>query len=161
MLNLIPDSAKIFIFQANQFLTTKDKLKIEQEMTSFLPSWATHGEKLIADFEVIDNLFLIVGIDESIVATSGCSKDSLTHKVKEIGNILNVDFFDRMTLAYVNADNKIELTDFFTFKQLLQQGGIRLSTIVFNNLITTKADLKNNWKVMVKNSWHKTLMPAF
>lgn len=158
MLNLIPDSSKIFIFQANSFISNDDVLRIEQEMTTFIPTWATHGEKLTADFEIVDNLFLIVGIDESFVATSGCSKDSLTNKVKEIDKKLNTNFFDRLTLSFINADNKIELIDFFNFKLMLTKGAIKLSTIVFNNLIETKSDLKDNWKVMVKNSWHKTLM---
>jgi len=159
MLNLLPTDSKIFIFQADQLLSDADVLYIEQQLTSFLPTWATHGEKLTADFEVVDKLFIIVGNNEQLVSTSGCSKDSLTHKIKDIGDSLKIDFFNRLMLAYLNSDSEIELANIMDFKTLMQQDIIRQNTIVFNNLIETKADLENNWKIELKNSWHKTLAP--
>ena len=101
MLNLLPTDSKIFIFQADQLLSDADVLYIEQQLTSFLPTWATHGEKLTADFEVIDNLFIIIGNNENLVTTSGCSKDSLTHQIKAIGDHLKVDFFKNCLVTFV------------------------------------------------------------
>ena len=31
---------------------------------------------------------------------------------------------------------------------------VKADTVVFNNLVTTKADLEENWKTVAGNSWH-------
>jgi len=158
MLNFLPPTAKVFIFQADKFLTDSDKAIIEKEMNQFLPQWATHGSKLIAAFEIVNDLFIVVGADESKVETSGCSKDSLNHIIQKIGNTINIDFFNRLNTAYQTVNNDIKLIDLAEFKAKMKTDEIKLHTKVFNNLIETKADLESNWLVEVKNSWHKNLI---
>jgi len=159
MLNTLPNTAKVFIFQADRLLTDSDLEVINTKMKSFLPTWATHGEELTAEYSVQDNLFLIIGNDEAKVATSGCSKDSLTHAIQFIGEKLNIDFFNRLNIAYKTSSGNFELTSMIEFKSLMQKDEVTQNTIVVNNLIETKADLVSNWQIEVKNSWHKTLAP--
>ncbi len=159
MLNTLPNNSKVFIFQADRILTDSDNEVIVTKMNSFLPTWATHGEELTAEFTIQDNLFLIVGNNEDKVATSGCSKDSLTHAIQFIGEKLNIDFFNRLNIAYKMKSGNFGLTNMLNFKMMMQKDEITQNTIVVNNLIETKNDLLNNWQVEVKNSWHKTLVP--
>jgi len=159
MLSTLPLSSKIFIFQADRFLSTSDLEVIASKMKTFLPTWATHGEDLTAEYTVQNNLFLIIGNDESKVATSGCSKDSLTHAVQNIGEQLNIDFFNRLNIAYQSSDGEFKLSNMMSFKAMMQKDEVTQNTIVVNNLIETKADLIDNWQIEVKNSWHKTLAP--
>jgi hypothetical protein len=159
MLNTLPNNAKVFIFQADRKLTSSDVEVINMVMNSFIPKWATHGEELTAEYTILNKLFLVVGNDEERVATSGCSKDSLTHAVQSIGKQLNIDFFNRLNIAYKTGSDNFELVNMLNFKKMMQKDEISQNTIVVNNLIESKHDLLNNWQVEVKNSWHKTLAP--
>lgn len=159
MLNTLPNNAKVFIFQADRKLTNSDFELIKSEMNSFLPQWATHGEELTAEYTIENDYFLIVGNDESKVATSGCSKDSLTHVVQSIGEKLNIDFFNRLNTVYESNSGDLKIANMLNFKKMMQKDEIKQNTLVFNNLITFKSDLLENWKVEVKKSWHKTLVP--
>ncbi|MBK6525525.1 MAG: hypothetical protein IPG07_08215 [Crocinitomicaceae bacterium] len=78
--------------------------------------------------------------------------------IKKIGDEITIDFFDRLRVAYLDSDQKIQLTSLGDFKALMKSDQVRQSTPVFNNLIETKADLDTKWKTTVKDSWHKNLM---
>jgi len=157
MLSTLPINAKVFIFQADRQLTSSDIQVINEKMNSFLASWATHGKELTSEFTIQDDLFIIVGNDEERVVTSGCSKDSLTHAIQFLGDKLKIDFFNRLNIAYKTKEGYFELTNLPNFKSMMQKDEIRQNTIVVNNLIESKSDLLNNWKIEVKDSWHKTL----
>lgn len=159
MLTTLPDNAKVFIFQADRKLIDSDIVLINKKMNSFLSTWATHGEELTSEFTIVDGLFLIVGNDEDRVPTSGCSKDSLTHCVQFLGEKLKIDFFNRLSIAYKEKSGEFKLTTMLEFKEMMQRDTITQNTIVVNNLIESKHDLLNKWKVEVKDSWHKTLSP--
>ncbi len=159
MLKDYPDNSKIFVFQSNKFISDEGIKLINEKMTTFIEDWTVHGKNLKATFQTITPLFIIVAVDESFAELSGCSKDALTHQIKEIGKELDVDFFDRMMVAYHPNDNEIALATLADFKAKLQKDEIRQDTMVYNNLIETKADLKQNWQTTVKNSWHKQLLP--
>jgi len=160
LLSHLPNSSKIWIFQANQILNEKEMTFIHKEMSHFLVEWNAHGSSLSNGFELVDALFLIVGVDESKVVASGCSKDSLTRKIQEIGNQLKIDFFNRLNIAYLNQNNQIEIKDLSKFKAGLQNDSIRQNTIIYNNLIETKEDLEQRWKIPVKESWLHNMVKA-
>lgn len=158
MLNNLAPHSRVWVFQANRFLTETDISLIQKNMKEFIPNWAAHGNDLYGDFQVAENLFLIVGVDESKSPTSGCSVDALTRVIKKTGEEISVDFFDRLRVAYLDEQQKIQIVPLNEFKSLLKSDTVRQSTTVFNNLIETKADLETKWKTPVKNSWHKNLI---
>lgn len=159
MLSTLSNHASVWVFQANKTLQTKEIETIKKSLKTFVPGWAAHGVNLTADFEIVKDLFIVIGVDENHAEASGCSKDALTRQIKAIGNEIGVDFFDRLTIAYVNSETKIELVNMLNFKSLIQKDIIRQNTIVYNNLISTKRELIENWEVKLSDSWHANLMP--
>jgi hypothetical protein len=158
MLDKLAPHSRVWVFQANRFLKDDEVKFVQEKMTEFIPTWASHGNELYGDFVLADNLFLIVGVDEKRSPTSGCSIDSLNRIIKKIGDEIKIDFFDRLRVAYLDSDHKIQLTSLGDFKALMKTDQVRQSTSVFNNLIETKADLDTKWKTTVKDSWHKNLI---
>lgn len=158
MLDKLAPHSRVWVFQANRFLKDDEVKFVQDKMTEFIPTWASHGNELYGDFVLADNLFLIVGVDEKKSPTSGCSIDSLNRIIKKIGDEITIDFFDRLRVAYLDSDHKIQLTTMGDFKALMKADQVRQSTSVFNNLIETKSDLDTKWKTTVKDSWHKNLM---
>jgi hypothetical protein len=158
MLKDYPDNSKIFVFQANKFISDDGIKLINQKMSKFIEDWTVHGKNLKATFQVVAPLFIIVAVDETYAELSGCSKDALTNEIKTLGKDLDVDFFDRMMIAYHPNDEEIALIELSDFKSKLSKDEIRQNTIVYNNLIETKADLKHSWQIPVKDSWHTKLV---
>ena len=153
----IAEDSRIWIFQADRPLNDEEISYVQEKMTPFMQEWAAHGNALYGDFKVEQRLFLIVGADEKKSPTSGCSIDALTHKIKELGAALNVDFFNRLAIAYEPSANDIELVSMNDFKQKIASNEVNFETIVYNNLVNTNADLANNWRTKAKNSWHVNL----
>lgn len=153
--NLQPHS-RIWIFQSDRPLSQNEQNYLHGQMQQFLPQWAAHGNELYGGYALKNELFLVVGVDESKSPASGCSIDTLTHLVQDFGAKLKVDFFNRMAIAY-EKEGQIELVSMLDFKRLITEGMVNEETIVFNNLVNTKADFDVAWRTPVKNSWHTNL----
>ena len=157
MLNLAPHS-RLWIFQADRFLSESECAQINSELGEFIKGWASHGNELYGDFKIENDLFVMVAADESKSPTSGCSIDALTRKIKELGSELNVDFFNRLNIAYEDPSTEIRVISMLEFKKLMSSDTITRQTTVYNNLVETVADLDENWRTTVGNSWHKNLL---
>lgn len=157
MLNLAPHS-RLWIFQADRFLSDKECARINSELTEFIKGWASHGNELYGDFKIENNLFVMVGADESKSPTSGCSIDALTRKIKDLGAELKIDFFNRLNIAYEDPSTEIKVISMLEFKNLMSSDTITRQTTVYNNLVETVAELDENWRTTVGKSWHKNLL---
>ena len=56
----IQDSDRIWVYQANRFLTEAEIELIQTSGNAFVASWATHGKPLRAEVSIVYNLFVIV-----------------------------------------------------------------------------------------------------
>jgi hypothetical protein len=138
-------------------LSEEEVAKIKKLGDQFIASWAAHGASLQAAFEVFCNRFIVLFADESQVKASGCSIDSSVHFIKELQSAFQLDLFDRLNITY-KKENTIDSMRLNTFQTALNDGTLGPETIVFNNLVETKADFMNHWEVPVKESWHKQLL---
>lgn len=155
--NTLADHSRVWIYQTNRELTEEELAKIKKQGDQFIANWAAHGASLQAAFEVFYNRFIVLFADESQVKASGCSIDSSVHFIKELQNAFQLDLFDRLNITYKKGDviDSMRLND---FQAALNDGTLSANTIVFNNLVETKADFMNHWEVPVKDSWHKQLL---
>ncbi|MBN4071493.1 hypothetical protein JYT72_03165 [Crocinitomix catalasitica] len=157
MLDTLSNTSRIWIFQSNRSLSELEENFISEKFNEFIPQWAAHGNELFGEFHIAKSHFLLVGVDEDRNPASGCSVDKLTHKVEEIGRELEIDFLNRLTVAY-EKDGQIVLVTMEEFKTLVRAGEVNADTTVYNNLIPTKGELEMGWRTSVSNSWHKNLL---
>ena len=106
-------------------------------------------------FEVI-NLFIVIAVDSSVNNATGCSVDSLTNFILKIQEDNNINFFNRLSIAY-NIENEIKLDNLSNIKDMIKDKKFSQETIVYNNLVKTKKEYINDWKVPALKSWHKNL----
>ena len=151
----IPQSARIWIYQANRTLTNAEVSEVETTLKPAVTQWAAHGASLLASVKVLNNRFVVIALDENQNQASGCSIDASTRWFKELGNRLNIDFFDR-SQAYIDGD-EIKAFSIFQPKKAIESGLISADTILFvnNNNLHTLADLSNNWQVKASESYLK------
>ena len=104
----MPDHSRVWVYQANRPFTASEIQAIENYLAPALTQWAAHGAGLNASFEIRFQQVIVIAVDETINAASGCSIDASTRWFKEMGAALGIDFFDRST-AIVEGDEVILL----------------------------------------------------
>src|SRR5690606_28139791 len=105
-------------------------------------------------FEVFKNFFIVIGVDLSVTSPSGCSIDSLTQRIKEIGNSINIDFFNNSNIAILDDSDKIRIINFKNVKQAIAESQITNNTKIFT-VISNVSDIEDRWIVDAGNSWLK------
>ncbi len=152
----LADNARIWIFQSKNKLEEKEEAFINQELTEFTASWQAHGNDLLAAHKIYHNRFVIVALDEASYQATGCSIDKLTHLVLKMEKEFGLNLLDRMQIAFLEDEEVLSLP-MSKFKAKIGSEFSK-STMVFNNMIETKADLFDKWNVELKDSWHKQML---
>jgi hypothetical protein len=141
----MPAQSRVWIYQADRNLTAKEENMAAYFLKNAIQNWAAHGATLLASAEILESRFVIIALDENENMASGCSIDSSTHWVKELGTNLGIDFFDR-SLTYIEG-KEIKSIPIFSAKTAVQEGKIQSNTTVFNNSVTTLQALSASWKI--------------
>ena len=152
-----PDNAKVWIYQSSKVLNKDEIDYLRVQIDHFLSTWESHGQMLTGTFEIFDNLFVVLFVDEQGDTMCGRAQDASVKLMKQLEQEIEVEFVNRMIQAY-KKDNKVEVVHLNDFSTLLANNEINENTIVFNNTITTKAEFDAKWQVPLKNSWHKQLL---
>jgi hypothetical protein len=147
----MPSYARIWVYQADRSLTSSEVLAIEQYLSNQVADWAAHGAPLAGSFQVLHQRFVIVAVDEKQNAASGCSIDASTRWLKDLGQNLAINFFDR-SIAYWH-NNSIQTVEMLKIKPLVAEGVITPDTIIFNNLVANIDDFQAKWQVKAGDSW--------
>jgi hypothetical protein len=151
--NLPPD-ARIWIYQANHQLTDDEANFIEESLKPAINQWAAHGVALLASVKIFYHRFIVIALNEKQYAASGCSIDSSTRWLKDLGEKMSIDFFDR-SQAYLE-EGEIKTFSVFQAKKAVENGIISPDTIVFlNNGINTIEDILEKWKEKAANTYLK------
>ncbi len=155
--NALSENSRIWIYQSDRELTTEEQSNLRSELEKFVSEWTAHNVALSGSFEVLHDRFIVIMIDESKTSASGCSIDKCFNFLKKMESQMNVNFMNRLLLAYKDQD-AIKLLPKNKFEELLKAGQLTEETIVFNNLIEKKSELKTKWQIPVKESWHKIML---
>ena len=154
--NLLDDSSRVWIFQSDKIISDDNIDLIKSELKIFLQGWSSHGKELKCSFEIKFNLFIIIGVDSSVNNTSGCSIDNLTNFIFDIQTKTNLNFFNRLAIAYKSND-KIYINSMSKIKEMIKTNEFFSNTIVYNNLVKTKKEYIDAWETRAIESWHKNL----
>lgn len=149
----LPDSSRVWIYQANRSFTEVELIEIKNELNDFLNNWTAHGKDLKAGFEIKYNRFLIIGLDQSGQAATGCSIDASVHFIQHLEEKYKVELLDKMNVSFKQGEY-IAYKSLLDFKKMAKQRAISKNTIVFNNLVATKSEYLEHWEVPASESWH-------
>ena len=145
-------SSRVWIYQSDRPFGELEKKKIEDKLIAFTHRWAAHQKDLRASIKIAHNQFVILAVDESQHAASGCSIDSSVHIMKELENEFGLNFFDRSKVPFL-VNNGLELMPTKELKEKIAQGQIKKDTPTFNNAVQNKSELDVKWLVNAEDSW--------
>ena len=153
MYNNLSDTSRAWVYQANRNFTESEVQEINQEISQFVGEWASHGAALKAFGRVYHNRFVALFVDQSQASASGCSIDSSVKLIRSLEAKYQVDFFDRMSITYLNEANEVQSFKIKELNTLLENGTINVNTKVFNNLVDTKAKFESDWMQNLQDTW--------
>lgn len=151
---LAPES-KVWVFMAEREFTESELKTIHTALIAFVNNWLSHGSLLKAYYKVLDNRFILFFADEEGDRMCGRAVDASVRFIKDLETQLGISMLNRTLVAYKQGDKVISCT-LDELSQLAEEGKITPETIVFNNMVATKAEFEKNWTVPLANSWQQT-----
>jgi DNA phosphorothioation-dependent restriction protein DptG len=148
----MPDSSRVWIYQSDKELNEKEKSLLNEQLSSFISSWESHGHPLSAAAKIVDNQFLILAVDESVHAASGCSIDTSVNFLKSLEQTIGANFFERSLIPF-KIGGKITLFKLDQLKELIKASVIKPDTLLLNTSLSDLAGFKSNWEQAAANSW--------
>ena len=144
--------SRVWIYHSSRVLTPAEAAVATAKINEFVNQWTAHKLEVTGFGTLLHNRFVMLAADETHVGVSGCSVDSSVRFIRELGQLFNVNFFDRWLVAYTKGGKVVSCTR-DEFEKLLQSGGVDENTIVYNTLAQTKAELDAKWELPYKDSW--------
>jgi hypothetical protein len=150
----LPPNARLWIFQAERKFTGEELTIISSHLELFTNGWSAHGQPLESSFQIRDDRFIILAVNENFQQASGCSIDDSSQAIRKISNLINQDLFRRDIVSFMLGD-KIEVVKLSDLKNLCKNGLWNENTLTFNTLAVDKKQLESEWLIPAKNTWLK------
>ena len=150
----LEDNSRVWIYQSNREFSNNEVDEISDKLVDFIEDWLGHGDQIKASYLIKYNQFIIIAVDQFYNEVSGCSIDASVNFIKEIEKAFNIDLTNKLNVSF-RDNNNINIVSLSDFQNYSKQHKISSKTVVFNNMISTKADLAKNWEVTADKSWHK------
>ena len=153
----LPLSSRVWVYASDRKFTQKEIISIRKDLEYFLSNWTSHNQNLETAFELRYDRFIIIAVNQQINNTSGCSIDNSVRFMKKLENKYQVDLFDKMNVIY-KKDKHLFHKKLNEFISMYKSNSVTQNTIVFNNLVKTIREYKDQWEVPAKDSWHNRFM---
>lgn len=144
-----PDESRVWIYTANRKVDKVDQEKMSTEINSFLDKWAAHGSPLLATSTWLNTYQLAVVLDENQAGASGCSIDSQTRFIRDLGAQFHVDWFDRL-FTIINDNQELKRISFFDL-------GDFPNALLHDPLVQQLGELRTKWPIPMLESRYKTM----
>ena len=155
--NTLPNNSRIWIYQSSRKFSENEVSSISDKTDEFLKQWTAHGDDLEAGFEIKYNRFIVIGLNQANASASGCSIDASVNFIQSLEQDMNVDLLDKMNVTFYNGEF-IAHKSLSDFKKMAKNRSVSRNTVVFNNLVNTKAEYLEHWEVPAKDSWHSRFL---
>ncbi len=156
----LPDPARLWVFAADRPLTTGERDALAGAVEAGLAAWNAHGSPVRWGWRIAHEQFLLIGVDETETALSGCSIDSAVHAIRALESRLGVSFLDNARIFYRGEAGVARATR-PEFRELARSGAVDAETVVFNNVLETVGEFRRGlWEVPLRESWHAQAFPV-
>ncbi len=148
----MPAHARVWLYKSAKPFTSEQRRSILEYGRDFTAGWAAHGAALDACVDVLHDHFVVIAVDEQQAMASGCSIDKSVRLVQDLERDLGLSLTDRMVVLY-EADGAIRACRVPDVQRLLQSGELTADTPVFDDLVSTKAELDSRVRIPLRGSW--------
>jgi hypothetical protein len=148
----LPDSARVWIYQASRPLTAAEIVAVQPALARFAEAWTSHGRALQASAAFLHQQFLVIGLDEAVADASGCSIDASVRFVRELEQQLELTLLEKSQLAFL-VDGQVRLLGRTALRQAVADGLLTPATPYFDNTIGQRGQLHQAWPAPAAQTW--------
>lgn len=160
-IDALPDEAHVWVFGTNRPLAGEETALLRDRFPPFLEEWTAHRRELRAAWELREDRFVIVAVDEASTAASGCSIDALMRHLRGLEEALQVGLLDSTPIWYRNAEGEIVAVTRAEFRLRAGAGEVDVRTAVFDPTLATLGELRaGRLELPAGEAWHARLLPA-
>jgi hypothetical protein len=153
----LPPQARVWIYQANRPLSEAELVPLLPRLAAFAEEWTSHGQRLAASAQFLHRQFLVIGLDEEVAGASGCSIDASVRFVRELEQQLGLELLEKSRMAFFSEGQLLLLTR-RELREAIAAGHVTADTLYFNNTLSTKGELDEQWPAPAGQTW---LAPYF
>ncbi|SNR73135.1 ABC transporter ATPase [Lutibacter flavus] len=150
--NKIPNWGKLWVFPSSRKFYPQEISELKEEIETFLNNWTHKSQSLNCAYQLKYDRFIIITVDDSEISLSLEAHDNLVAFIQNLEKKLEVILLDKINVCYKQGEF-VQYKDLKEFKQLMKNKGVSQKTIVFDNMITTKAALEQDWEINIMDSW--------
>lgn len=154
---LLPDTSRIWIYQASRSFSSDEISEIKTKLDAFIENWTAHGADLQASYEIKYKRFIILALNQGANAATGCSIDASVHFIQQLETEYEISLLDKMNVSYKQGEF-IAYKPLLDFKKMVKDKAVSKDTIVFNNLVTNIGEYQEFWEVPMQDSWHSRFL---
>lgn len=150
----LPEHSRVWVFPSSRTLDEGEGQSLLAEVDAFLEAWAAHGHPLRSGRLLVENQFLMVGVDEDAEAPSGCSIDALVNRLEALGAALAVRLVDHAPVWFRDG-RVVRMVGRGDFRALAKDGVVTPDTPVFDTSLTRmRAFRGEGLERPARESWH-------
>lgn len=152
------DTSKVWIYMADRAFTDIEATEIKVQLADFSNQWTSHGQPVFGQALLLENRFILFVADEAKSGVSGCSIDKTVAVIRDITNTYRVNLMDRSIVA-IQQDGKIAVMTLAALQEGVEEKKYSDDILIYNTLLTTKAELVGEWLIPYKVSKFATMVP--
>ena len=149
--NTIPEESRIWIYASPRKLSNDQQNYITNFLSTHIQNWEAHKVPLTAAVTILENHFIVIALDEGINTASGCSIDTLQHKIQELEQYLSVSLTNRLNI-FCLLDGMIDCVSSSKLSDIADK-----ETLFYDLTIQKKSDL-NSYLKPIKEGWCSRLV---
>ena len=142
----ISDNSRIWIYASLCRLNNDQEKYITNFLSSHLQTWEAHKVPLTASVTILENHFIVIALDEDINKASGCSIDTLQHKIQELEQYLSISLTNRLNI-FCLLGGKIECIP------SAELSSMALEDTLFYDLTIQKKHELDSYLKTIKDGW--------
>lgn len=150
--NQLPNHARVWVYAASSTLSNSQKELIQVSADKFTEEWTAHQMPLSASFKIINDVFLVFGVDLAKHDISGCGIDKSIHLVQQWEQQLGINLFNRLQVEF-QQNEKITFATKGKLAELLADGAINQQTLFYNKMVANVGELNTQFYIPLVDSW--------
>ncbi|GAB4405806.1 MAG: hypothetical protein OHK0053_31840 [Microscillaceae bacterium] len=149
----LPITSRLWIYQADRFLSTDEEKKAQAALQSFLGEWTAHQQALQASGRVAQQRFLLIAVNEGFQPVSGCAIDASVHFLQALGQQLSLNWFERQKVIFENAPGQLSELGLAEIPKAVAEGRLQPDSPVFNTLLSSIGEWQQKWPQPARDTW--------
>jgi hypothetical protein len=154
----LPTHSRIWVYQPERAFSSEERELISTSLKQFCEGWNTHGNLMPTSFQILEEQFIVLGVDESSLGASGCSIDGSVRTLRKLENTLNINLTDQGKVSFKKSEGQVTVYPSLGIKSKVLSGEIERETLVLNPMVKIKKDLENVW-ISANESWLNKYFP--